>query len=320
MHTEFVPDEIVDRFCLLGPVEEHVRAAEGARRARRRSVRRLPAARREGRDAAGLRREGPAGDRRARAREVLTAAAAPRSGRLAGPGRTPHPRERSVGRWQRGTRPRCRDRLARLEPLRGCRRSRCCSPSGAGVDTWPRGRPLEARCSVPAIVRPRRREPRRVPSRPAVAASTRTDRSMPSPGRRPAWPPAAGDRRGLAVGTHRSSTSRDGARGSPTRPGCGWCARCARGSSRGPASRRSSTGSAGCVYALCRRHRGGIEVPDGRRTSPLRSDPEALQARLLDAYAVDLLPLEAIEELFARPAALPEPGSKPAIRAVLPAE
>ena len=24
-HTEFVPDEIVDRFCILGPVEEHVR-------------------------------------------------------------------------------------------------------------------------------------------------------------------------------------------------------------------------------------------------------------------------------------------------------
>ena len=23
-HTEFVPDEIVDRFCILGPVEEHV--------------------------------------------------------------------------------------------------------------------------------------------------------------------------------------------------------------------------------------------------------------------------------------------------------
>jgi hypothetical protein len=41
---------------------------------------------------------------------------------------------------------------------------------------------------------------------------------------------------------------------------------------------------------------------------------------LLDAYSVDLRPLEAIEELFARPAALPEPGSKPAIRAVLPAE
>ena len=28
VHTEFVPDEIVDRFCILGPVEEHVRRLE----------------------------------------------------------------------------------------------------------------------------------------------------------------------------------------------------------------------------------------------------------------------------------------------------
>lgn len=30
-HAEFVPDEIVDRFCLLGPVEEHVRRLEELR-------------------------------------------------------------------------------------------------------------------------------------------------------------------------------------------------------------------------------------------------------------------------------------------------
>ena len=28
VHTQFVPDEIVDRFCILGPVEEHVRRLE----------------------------------------------------------------------------------------------------------------------------------------------------------------------------------------------------------------------------------------------------------------------------------------------------
>ena len=27
-HTTFVPDEIVDRFCIIGPVEEHVRRLE----------------------------------------------------------------------------------------------------------------------------------------------------------------------------------------------------------------------------------------------------------------------------------------------------
>ena len=31
VHTQFVPDEIVDRFCILGPVEEHVRRLEDLR-------------------------------------------------------------------------------------------------------------------------------------------------------------------------------------------------------------------------------------------------------------------------------------------------
>jgi hypothetical protein len=25
VHTDFVPDEVVDRFCILGPVEEHLK-------------------------------------------------------------------------------------------------------------------------------------------------------------------------------------------------------------------------------------------------------------------------------------------------------
>jgi probable F420-dependent oxidoreductase len=32
VHTKFVPDEIVDRFCILGPVEEHVRRLEELRK------------------------------------------------------------------------------------------------------------------------------------------------------------------------------------------------------------------------------------------------------------------------------------------------
>ena len=32
VHTQFVPDEIVDRFCILGPVEEHVRRLEELKR------------------------------------------------------------------------------------------------------------------------------------------------------------------------------------------------------------------------------------------------------------------------------------------------
>ena len=30
-HTTFVPDEIVDRFCIIGPVEEHIRRLEELR-------------------------------------------------------------------------------------------------------------------------------------------------------------------------------------------------------------------------------------------------------------------------------------------------
>ena len=30
--TDFVPDEVIDRFCLLGPLPAHIDAAEGARR------------------------------------------------------------------------------------------------------------------------------------------------------------------------------------------------------------------------------------------------------------------------------------------------
>ena len=65
-HAEFVPDEIVDRFCILGPVDEHAAPARRAARARRRPVRRLPPARRQGRHAAGLRRARHPGARRAR--------------------------------------------------------------------------------------------------------------------------------------------------------------------------------------------------------------------------------------------------------------
>jgi alkanesulfonate monooxygenase SsuD/methylene tetrahydromethanopterin reductase-like flavin-dependent oxidoreductase (luciferase family) len=31
VHTAFVPDEIVDRFCILGPVQEHVRRLQELR-------------------------------------------------------------------------------------------------------------------------------------------------------------------------------------------------------------------------------------------------------------------------------------------------
>ena len=56
-HAAFVPDEIIDRFCILGPVEQHVKRLTELRDARRRPVRGLPAARRHGPDPRGLRPE-----------------------------------------------------------------------------------------------------------------------------------------------------------------------------------------------------------------------------------------------------------------------
>ena len=55
-HVDFVTDDVIDRFCLLGPVEAHIERLEELRGARRRPVRRLPPARRPGRDAHRLRR------------------------------------------------------------------------------------------------------------------------------------------------------------------------------------------------------------------------------------------------------------------------
>ena len=53
--TDFVPDEVVDRFCLLGPARRAARPAGGAARAGRGPVRDLRHARRAGGDDRGLR-------------------------------------------------------------------------------------------------------------------------------------------------------------------------------------------------------------------------------------------------------------------------
>jgi hypothetical protein len=48
-------------------------------------------------------------------------------------------------------------------------------------------------------------------------------------------------------------------------------------------------------------------VPDGRRTRPTGLDPRALEARLVETYAVDLLPEEAVRSLFVQPSTLARP-------------
>ena len=71
-HADFVPDAIVDRFCILGPAEAHIAPARTSCATRRRPVRGLPAARREGRDPRRVRREGHPGRQHPRRRQALS--------------------------------------------------------------------------------------------------------------------------------------------------------------------------------------------------------------------------------------------------------
>ena len=74
-HTDFVPDDVIDRFCILGPVEAHVARLRELAGARRRPVRRLPPARRQGVDARGLRRARHPGRARAGHRQAIAVTA-----------------------------------------------------------------------------------------------------------------------------------------------------------------------------------------------------------------------------------------------------
>jgi hypothetical protein len=70
------------------------------------------------------------------------------------------------------------------------------------------------------------------------------------------------------------------------------------------------------LYTLCQEHRGGIQIPDGRRSKQTDVDPEDLQRRLLATYTVDLLPLERVQVLFRLPRTPDPPPYVPTIRSV----
>ena len=67
-------------------------------------------------------------------------------------------------------------------------------------------------------------------------------------------------------------------------------------------------------YTFCNDHAGGLELPGGRRTVPVAGDARTLQSRLLEAYAVDLLPAEPLEPLYRRAPADQVPAFFPSIR------
>lgn len=187
-------------------------------------------------------------------------------------------------------------------------------PAGSGIDSWPPRRAVEARCGAPSLLS-LGRGPHTAPElscRCGIYAS-RSLEVFDRP--RPAWPPPP------VVGTvalwGTVIEHERGWRGRfayPSRLGLA-CAMCAW-FEPGPGIPEVVHGFAGLLYPLCARHRGGIEVPDGRRTKMTDLSPEALRSRLLDQYAVDPLPFEALAWLFSQPRTPDPPAYFPSIHPV----
>lgn len=215
------------------------------------------------------------------------------------------------------------DPESRVEPVIGWRvwnlseddRGPVLWPAGSGADPWPRGRPLEARCTVPRLVSGRRRH--QAPDTGCRCGIYAADSADIVRRERPAWPPAPVLGRvalwGRTIEHERGWRARF-AYPDRLRLTCPVCAWVEPGTGR-PAVVHAF---AGRLYPLCAEHAGGIEVPDGRRTRLTDIGAADLQARLLDAYGVELLPEEPCAPLFARPAAPEPPPYFPAIRTVPP--
>lgn len=187
-------------------------------------------------------------------------------------------------------------------------------PAGSGSDEWPRRRPMEARCSVPLVLTGHRtrHEAPDLDCRCGIHASNSlgvVERQ------RPAWPPTPVIGRVSLWG--RTIAHERGWRAQyayPVRLGlvcivCTWM-------EPGPGTPSVVHSFVGRLYTLCEIHQGGIEVPGGRKTKPTDMDPRVLQGRLLEAYAVDVLPTEPLEELFRRPPAPIMTGYVPFIRVI----
>jgi hypothetical protein len=187
-------------------------------------------------------------------------------------------------------------------------------PAGAGVDAWQPRRRVEARCGVPALLRVgrNRHSAPDVRCRCGIHASRSLEVIEPS---RPAWPPTP------VVGTvalwgriveHERGWRAQFAYPARLRLVCAMCV----WFEPGPGLPVVVHSFSGRLYTLCSVHRGGIELPDGRRTRRTDIDPKALQDRLLNGYAVDLVPIEAVRSLFGRRATPVGPTYLPSIHVV----
>jgi hypothetical protein len=186
-------------------------------------------------------------------------------------------------------------------------------PAGSGVDAWEPRRAVEARCGVSALLLAGigRHAAPDIRCNCGIYAGRSLD-AFERP--RPAWPPAP------VVGTvalwgtvieHERGWRAAVAYPARLRLVCSMCAWFEPGTGIPEVVHRFDQK----LYTLCGAHRGGIQVPDGRRTRPTGIDPKALQAQLIDTYAVDLLPQESVRSLFEHPATVEQPYM-PSIRVV----
>lgn len=184
-------------------------------------------------------------------------------------------------------------------------------PAGGGVDAWPPRRAVEARCAIPALIRGSRR-PHEAPD-PRCICGIHASRALgDTPRDAPAYPtpPVAGTVAlwGRVIEHERGWRARFGY---PSRLTL-VCTLCA-GLEPGPGVPMVIHRFDRQLYPLCELHHRGIELPGGRRTSDAGLDPIALQAELLDVYAVDLLPFDQVEVMRTRPAAPAPPAFFPRI-------
>jgi hypothetical protein len=188
-------------------------------------------------------------------------------------------------------------------------------PAGSGgADTWVPRRTVVARCGVPALIR-RTRRPHDAPDPRCVCGIYASRALGDAPREAPAYPtpPVAGT---VALWGRVIEHERG------WRAACAYpsrltlvCTLCA-GLEPGPGVPVTVHRFVGQLYPLCEQHRWGIQLPDGRRTVDTGIEPSALLADLLDRYAVDLLPFEAVEGLRSRPPAPAPPAFFPRIRVV----